>query len=61
MGKRPPRSRPPRKATISPVARGGPPRAAPTVLCAGIAVLDFIFRVERFPTPGIKAATSNSS
>ena len=29
----------------------------PVVLCAGIAVLDFIFRVERFPTPSTKTAT----
>jgi len=29
----------------------------PVVLCAGIAVIDFIFRVERFPTPGTKTPT----
>jgi sulfofructose kinase len=28
----------------------------PVVLCAGIAVQDYIFRVDRFPTPGTKAA-----
>ena len=27
------------------------------MLCAGIAVVDFIFRVERFPTPSTKAPT----
>jgi sulfofructose kinase len=29
----------------------------PVVLCAGIGVLDFIFRVERFPTPSTKTPT----
>jgi sulfofructose kinase len=29
----------------------------PVVLCAGIAVIDFIFRVERFPTTGTKTPT----
>ena len=29
----------------------------PVVLCAGIAVIDFIFRVERFPTPSTKTPT----
>jgi hypothetical protein len=33
------------------------PAVPPVVLCAGIAVVDFIFRVERFPTPGTKAPT----
>ena len=41
---------------------GGAPTNArrprrPVVLCAGIAVIDFIFRVERFPTPGTKTPT----
>jgi sulfofructose kinase len=30
------------------------PRRAPVVLCAGIAVEDFLFRVDRFPQPGGK-------
>src|SRR5262245_44528687 len=30
----------------------------PVVLCAGIAVEDFIFKVERFPQPGEKAQAS---
>src|SRR5882672_2933185 len=30
----------------------------PVVLCAGIAVEDFIFKVERFPLPGEKAQAS---
>jgi sulfofructose kinase len=30
------------------------PPGAPTVLCAGIAVEDFLFRVDRFPEPGTK-------
>jgi len=29
--------------------------SAPIVLCAGIAVEDFLFRVDRFPEPGTKA------
>ena len=29
----------------------------PIVLCAGIAVVDFIFRVEQFPTPNTKTPT----
>jgi sulfofructose kinase len=32
----------------------GAPSAAPIVLCAGIAVQDLLFRVERFPLPGQK-------
>jgi sulfofructose kinase len=32
--------------------------AAPVVLCAGIAVQDLIFRVERFPAPGSKTQAS---
>jgi sulfofructose kinase len=34
-----------------------PKRRRAVVLCAGIAVVDFIFRVERFPTPRTKAPT----
>src|SRR5437867_6069440 len=30
-------------------------RAAPLILCAGIAVVDFIFRLEIFPTPSTKS------
>jgi sulfofructose kinase len=37
------------------VGRGG----APVVLCAGIAVEDFIFRVDRFPTPGTKSVVED--
>jgi sulfofructose kinase len=33
-------------------------RRRPVVLCAGIAVEDFIFKVERFPQPGEKAQAS---
>jgi len=33
------------------------PTRRPVVLCAGIAVVDFIFRVERFPTPSTKTPT----
>lgn len=33
-------------------------RAAPTVLCAGGAVQDFIMRVDRFPEPGAKQPAS---
>jgi len=29
----------------------------PVVLCTGIAVMDFLFRVDRFPTPATKAPT----
>jgi sugar/nucleoside kinase (ribokinase family) len=36
----------------SPAGRG---RRAARVLCAGIAVMDFMFRVDRFPTPSTKA------
>jgi sulfofructose kinase len=32
-----------------------PRPAPPLVLCVGMAVLDFMFRVDRFPTPGTKA------
>lgn len=31
----------------------------PVVLCAGIAVEDFLFKVERFPTPGTKMRASD--
>ena len=33
-------------------------RHAPTVLCAGIAVLDQVFRVARFPVPDVKTQAS---
>src|SRR3954467_13508676 len=32
----------------------GDHKSAPIVLCAGIAVEDFLFRVDRFPEPGNK-------
>lgn len=32
---------------------------APVVLCAGIAVEDFLFKVDRFPAPGTKARASD--
>jgi sugar/nucleoside kinase (ribokinase family) len=35
------------------------PRARACVLCAGIAVEDYIFRVDRFPTPGTKSAAED--
>ena len=35
----------------------GPRTRRRVILCAGIAVVDFIFRVERFPTPSTKAPT----
>lgn len=34
--------------------RGGGSGAPPVVLCAGMAVIDFMFRVDRFPTPSTK-------
>jgi sulfofructose kinase len=34
--------------------RRGNRTAPPTVLCAGMAVVDFMFRVDRFPTPSTK-------
>jgi hypothetical protein len=45
---------------LDPTAAGadnGRPSRRPVVLCAGIAVVDFIFRVEQFPTPSTKAPT----
>ena len=36
-----------------------PDRAAPVVLCAGIAVEDFLFKVETFPAPGTKMRASD--
>jgi sulfofructose kinase len=41
--------------TETPDRAGDPCPAPPLVLCAGMAVLDFMFRVERFPTPSTKA------
>ena len=40
---------------VEPSDHGGRRAAAPVVLCAGIAVVDFMFRVDRFPTPGTKS------
>ncbi len=37
-----------------PSASGSGAGSAPVVLCAGIAVEDFLFRVDRFPEPGAK-------
>lgn len=34
------------------------PRRAPSILCAGIAVLDEVFRVERFAVPDVKTQAS---
>jgi sugar/nucleoside kinase (ribokinase family) len=34
------------------------PSSAPTILCAGIAVQDIVFRVEQFPPPGGKCMTN---
>jgi len=45
---------------LDPTAAGadnGRPSRRPVVLCAGIAVVDFIFRVEQFPTPSTKTPT----
>jgi len=41
-----------------PAATHGRPARRTVVLCAGIAVVDFIFRVERFPTRSTKTPTS---
>ena len=35
-----------------------PSSSAPTILCAGIAVQDIVFRVEQFPQPGGKCMTN---
>jgi sugar/nucleoside kinase (ribokinase family) len=35
------------------------PKLAPVVLCAGIAVEDFLFKVENFPAPGTKMRASD--
>jgi sulfofructose kinase len=35
------------------------PKRSPVVLCAGIAVEDFLFKVERFPAPGTKMPASD--
>jgi sulfofructose kinase len=42
----------------TPSARAGH-GGAPVVLCAGIAVQDFIFRVDRFPTQGTKSVVED--
>ncbi len=66
-----PQAAPPRVARKRPRTRRSPRRERPSpdgrrrrgpqarVLCIGIAVEDFIFRVDRFPTPGTKAVVED--
>ena len=52
------RDRAPHHPRLGRERRRCPLLGAPTILCAGIAVLDIVFRVEQFPQPGGKCMTN---